>query len=722
MRIINLYTGLADSVNENSRGKKFRLTMKAVQLMILMVGIVLPHSLFAQLSRFSGPVMKNPKIVNLYWDNNWDSDSASVFSTATQPTMANVDAFTQALVATPYFTKARQYDVTGASFGSSFSPRRKGTPPRFGPDLRPWLCGAPKAPSTLSSPQLDQWVTCEIGTPGTGVPQPDAGNRLSTLYVVYLPPGTTIHNGGLFELCSSNVAYHTATLIHQWAYAIVPVQCQGSFAALTDAATHEIIEAATDPIPGNPAWTVPAAPFRSLPGPLGSVIVPTGGEAADAPCATTTGFTFFSINVEAYWSNSDGGCVVGVTPVTSFTGAVTLTPAASSVFEGSTQQFTVSPSGTPVQFTISGALPATDPPSIDNNGLFRAGSSASNNTVQVIAQATDGRAPPNDKATASVTIQVLRVSTVTDAQCCDNATFTITGADFSGVRRVSIVDQSRQRPGPEVRFTVDSPTQITATVIDTILPGRYDVILHTSYGESVIGPGSHFSVRPTITRISPSKGPTTGGTWLDIVGNFYSASYSGDRSSITVSFSAPSIGVVPRDCNPYPLYFSCRVATPRVVQSGPVNIIVTAFGVPSAGAQFRYEDASLWPSLSMSLDVHTLGNGQSTNVTVARNPPAPPGGATITLTSSDPRVVVAPPAQVTIPQGASNAQFTITNHYSGDLENVTISAVAISDGFEPASASAVLGVGTPQTCKPRTCPRGQYQDSDTCLCMKGRPR
>jgi len=144
-----------------------------------------------------GRVLANPEIHNLYMDSDWDAHNPDA------PTRAQLDALTQELVNSGYFSEAGQYGVGSASFTGSHQ--------------REALCGLfEPIGGTAEFVQIFSWVTCMAGynpfsappsplPPGTldpisGVPP---GND-NSLYVVYLPRDVEILEGG----CGSFKAYH----------------------------------------------------------------------------------------------------------------------------------------------------------------------------------------------------------------------------------------------------------------------------------------------------------------------------------------------------------------------------------------------------------------------------------------------------------------------------------------------------------------------------------
>jgi hypothetical protein len=198
-----------------------------------------------------GRVLHHPKIHNLYLDDNWEGHNPDA------PTRAQLDGFTKDLVSSGYFDAAGQYGVGKGSFTGSHD--------------RSLLC-APLQPIAGNAElvEIEAWVTCEVGfnplpVPGvfpalTGVPKADD----DSLYVVYLPRSVTIVDGG----CDQLSAYHFFGAVpdidieivvpvprsQTFAFAVVPTGCAtGStpeqiLNKITKAASHEIIEAATDPL------------------------------------------------------------------------------------------------------------------------------------------------------------------------------------------------------------------------------------------------------------------------------------------------------------------------------------------------------------------------------------------------------------------------------------------------------------------------------------------
>jgi hypothetical protein len=313
----------------------------------------------------SGRVLAHPSIHNLYLDDDWDSHNPGA------PTVEQLDAFTQDLVNSHYFDGAAQYGVGNATFTGS--------------NQRSTLCD-PLRNTLLAlrdGVSLQSWIVCEASfnpaadfagiPPGTlpaltGVPQADN----NTLYVVYLPAqfallgneGCSYGGYHFFSVVPAvNILSIPPTFSQTFAYAVIPTGCnnptpqpsQTFLDSVTQSASHEIIEASTDPLWGL-GWINDSPIFQvngPIEGPLGLFNQFVGninfdfsvGEAADI-CSVGVGLKFgvatgaigpapaflhptsplyLSVNdsslnnmisVVPYWSNANNGaCVPGV-PVT----------------------------------------------------------------------------------------------------------------------------------------------------------------------------------------------------------------------------------------------------------------------------------------------------------------------------------------------------------------------------------------------------------------------
>ncbi len=233
-------------------------------------------------------VIGNPSIHNLYWDDDWNGNNPGA------ATRQQIDAFTGQLVASRYFDQAAEYGVGGASFSGSHESSLACIPPRAGQKAE--FVG------------ILEWVSCEIsfdpfsiaiGLPGllpaiTGVPKADD----NSLYVAYLPLETNIREGG----CGTFDAYHFFGVVpdvdilpvlfipiptsRTFPFAVVATRCLDtpSLDNISAAATHEIIEAATDPSVGL-GW-------------INDSVVSSGGGTTDLLTALSNAFNNISLDLE----------------------------------------------------------------------------------------------------------------------------------------------------------------------------------------------------------------------------------------------------------------------------------------------------------------------------------------------------------------------------------------------------------------------------------------
>jgi hypothetical protein len=138
-------------------------------------------------------------------------------------------------------------------------------------------------------------------------------------------------------------------------------------------------------------------------------------------------------------------------------------------------------------------------------------------------------------------------------------TVTITGSEFDGVTSVTF------GPTPARSFTVNSPESITA--VAPAGTGTVSVLVTTPEGTSPpLGAQFTFLPLPVVTKVSPKKGPGTGGTSVTIEG-------SGFDAASTVSFGASAASSVT---------FNSATSITAVSPPGTGNVEVTVT-TPHAG-------------------------------------------------------------------------------------------------------------------------------------------
>jgi hypothetical protein len=211
-----------------------------------------------------GPVLASPQIYPVFFSND---DAANV---------AALTGFTMGIGSTPYWKAATSEYGVGPATGHA-----------------PIMLSQ-AAPATIDDSAIQTWLATEFD--GTdGFPTPDA----NTLILLYYPSSSTITLQGATS-CQTFGGYHNSATVgnQQVAYAVVP-NCSGI--STTGAASHELVEAATDPNPEvNPAYVqVDEGDFYWQ-------LILGGGEVGDM-CAqfpnVFTTFPPFNYTVQRIWSN-----------------------------------------------------------------------------------------------------------------------------------------------------------------------------------------------------------------------------------------------------------------------------------------------------------------------------------------------------------------------------------------------------------------------------------
>jgi hypothetical protein len=275
------------------------------------------------------------KLFNVYWGDNWDATHLPDFS------RGSIEQAMKAVLDTPYFDRLCQYGIEGFEWEGSAGSTG--------------ICRSNPG-STTSTPEIFDFMSCEEYMPFTGVPpSKGAPNPLTCglcggtpvdcfnilepfctttpnptgdrIYVVFLPKGTRINDFGR-ESCNQYNAFHFQIPSRGFFFpfppfvaaftqgrplnlAIIPADCFTTVADMMVAVTHEIIEAASDPLP-LAHWLDESTGTRGGRIDLEHITqLLTEGEIADI-CGTSVPFTApdgTQVQVADYWSNHDNECV-----------------------------------------------------------------------------------------------------------------------------------------------------------------------------------------------------------------------------------------------------------------------------------------------------------------------------------------------------------------------------------------------------------------------------
>jgi hypothetical protein len=171
---------------------------------------------------------------------------------------------------------------------------------------------------------------------------------------------------------------------------------------------------------------------------------------------------------------------------------------------------------------------------------------------------------------------------------------TVTGTGFVAGATVVIGQGSGSVTGviPATSVKVVSPTEITATTGGGAKAGTWSLFVTTSGGTSASNVGDDFtytaaSVVPTVSKVSPDTGPTTGGTAITVTGTGFIAG-----ATVVIGQGSGSVtGVIPAT--------SVKVVSPTEItattgggaKAGTWSLFVTTSGGTSAanvGDNFTY--------------------------------------------------------------------------------------------------------------------------------------
>jgi hypothetical protein len=170
------------------------------------------------------------------------------------------------------------------------------------PTVQPPVHLTTDAPVSIDDTSLQAWLAEQItgGTPGLMAPSANA------LYVISFPASTTITLLGATS-CTTFLGYHSSTMVGgtEVAYAVLP-ECTSSkmstLDTVTSAASHELVEASTDPHPltTTPTYKTIDQDHLYIQALLG------GGEIGDL-CAPWSSSIYtpggFAYRVQRPWSN-----------------------------------------------------------------------------------------------------------------------------------------------------------------------------------------------------------------------------------------------------------------------------------------------------------------------------------------------------------------------------------------------------------------------------------
>ena len=206
-----------------------------------------------------------------------------------------------------------------------------------------------------------------------------------------------------------------------------------------------------------------------------------------------------------------------------------------------------------------------------------------------------------DKFTYGAVPAVTRVNP-TSGPSTGGTAVTVSGSGFTGATGVTFGGVAAQS------FSVTNTTTLTA--VSPPGSGTVDVLVTTPVGTSVARTLDHFTYTgaappPTVTSISPTSGPTAGGTSVAIMGTNFTGATAVKFGTATATFTVNSATSI--------------TATSPAGSAGTVDITVTTsagISVTATADQFTYQAQASSPTVtSVSPTSGSTGGGTSVTIT-----------------------------------------------------------------------------------------------------------
>jgi hypothetical protein len=216
----------------------------------------------------NGPLLTNVEVFTLFWGSAWQDAANTQLS-------QQMNSFFDFILTSPLLDQLSEYSVPGKNIG-------------HGKHIGSKILTTPAPSKTVQDSAIQSLLKSELA--GGTVPPANP----NSLYFVFLPPGTTVKQGGSAS-CTDFCGYHDSTPDGIF-YAAMPYPgcagCTGGialFSAMTSTSSHELCEAITDPIPGQ-GWYDDG-----------------NGEIGDICAWKTKQVGAFTVQLE--WSNTAGNCI-----------------------------------------------------------------------------------------------------------------------------------------------------------------------------------------------------------------------------------------------------------------------------------------------------------------------------------------------------------------------------------------------------------------------------
>jgi hypothetical protein len=329
---------------------------------------------------------------------------------------------------------------------------------------------------------------------------------------------------------------------------------------------------------------------------------------------------------------TDATFTITTSPVTAGTRVVIETGTDNDGYRAPQAWIAVMPAGSPSPAPSLASL-TLNPPSVTAGGTSTA-------TLTLTSPAPAGGA--NVWVNGSMEGQVITPPGVTIPAGSTSATFTMTAPPVVGTHWVMI----------QARYGTTGGTQAKLLEIDTGPPGPPVLMAMNASGQDVVGGNS---LRGTVALVTPA--PAGGGL-------------------VNLASSNPAVAQVPGTAT----VAGGNSTGGFVITTSRVSMLTTAEITASAGGVSRSwfvnvaPDPNAPPLLqSMTISPVSVAGGTNATGTVFLSAPAPSGGVTVTLSTSNASVARAP-GIVTVPAGQTSATFTITTFAVSANTTATITA------------------------------------------------
>jgi hypothetical protein len=274
--------------------------------------------------------------------------------------------------------------------------------------------------------------------------------------------------------------------------------------------------------------------------------------------------------------NPDSGPTTGGTPIT-ITGTGFVTGATVVIGQGSG--------------SVTGVIPATSVKVVSSTEITAVtGGGAKAGTWATFVATTGGTSAGNPASDftykAAAVVPTVTKVTPDSGPTTGGTPITITGTGFVTGATVVIGQGSGSVTGviPATSVKVVSSTEITAVTGGGAKAGTWALFVHTTGGTSAGNPASDFTYKaaavvPTVTKVSPNSGPTTGGTPITITGTGFVTG-----ATVVIGQGSGSVtGVIPATSVKVVSSTEITAVTGGGAKAGTWSLFVHTTGGTSAG-------------------------------------------------------------------------------------------------------------------------------------------